>query len=227
MKKVVLSVIILAFVLSASALAVTRFYLPSTGTAAVSPVFTTAGWGDTTTGAPDRIRCLTHKTNSAITNKAVTVNSSSLTVLNRQYVSDPIAAQTIGGTVQGQLIGACSKTTYSSITIRIVSAEGTMVRGTLLAIKNGTFAYPDPTAANRYTPVPGTALTVVTPESGDRIVIEIGFDRTATGNTATNQYFGDNGTTDLGSNESETSTTANPWVEFSQDIKFPSVSVND
>lgn len=210
-----------------------RFYFPSTGAAAVSPTFgggASPGWG-TTTGA-DRLEAVTTKISSSMTNKASdgTINNQGLSPLVRQYVSKPIGAQTITGTIKGQaraLESSTSNNQMARLLVYVVSGDGATVRGILYngadtqqgsnpasefntALRNAKFPWASETPWN---------LTSVTAQNGDRIVFEWGANKenfSATGRTVTIN-FGDNSGTDLA--EDETTTTANnPWVEFSQTI---------
>lgn len=224
MKAINLILGLIIFIAGASAAnGVTRFYLPSTGAAEVTPAFS-ASWNLTTSA--DQLRCTTVKQATTMTNK-VTANSSSVqNILNRQYVSDPIAGQTISGTVNGQVRGRESNNAmngFSSITIRVVSNDGTTVRGTPLAITTGATEY-STAVTNRNTPI-SSALTSVNAQNGDRIVIEIGARQMAAStNRNVTQSFGDDSATDLAVDET-TTTADNPWVEFSGDIKFPRASI--
>lgn len=198
----------------------TKFFLPSSGAAEVSPGF--SAWTDTT-GA-DRIRCVVNKIYSAFATKGTNAGAGAGTYLNRQYVSDPIAPQTISGYVSGEIRGRYSGTVASpssEITIKIVSNDGQTVRGTLLALTGGNTEYG--TSLTSYWIPPCTALTQVTAQNGDRLVFEIGGNRGAGSSTPTiTQDFGDSGTTD----EVETQTTqGNPWIGFSQSILFPSATI--
>ncbi len=74
----------------------TRFYLPSTGAAAVSPSY--AAWADTGQ-AGSRLKAVTTKISSAMAGVYVASVAGGERTLIRQYVSDPIPAQTITGTV--------------------------------------------------------------------------------------------------------------------------------
>ena len=77
----------------------TRFYLPSSGAAGASPNYT-ASWEDTSIAA--RLKCVTTKISSAMTTVSFTDDDETdKDILFRQYVSDPIATQTI----QAQTIG--------------------------------------------------------------------------------------------------------------------------
>jgi hypothetical protein len=209
----------------------TRFYLPSTGTAVISPAYA-AGWVDTS--AADNIRCVTQRTNTTMNDEQTGNINTQILVLNRQYVSDPIAAQNITGTVKGQLLGmesAANQDMVSAIGVRVVSNDGSTVRGTLLSITYPVLAGNEygTSHANRYTPV-STAVSSVTAQNGDRIVIEIGCYRYAAGNPPgrCTQRFGDDGATDLPEDQTTTTDTYNPWVEFSADFRFlPSVTLID
>jgi len=200
--------------------AVTRFYLPSTGAAEVSPSFSV--WTNTT-GA-DRVRCVTKQVYSSFATKGTDTAADAGTYLNRQYVSDPIAGQTISGYVSGEVRGAYSGTVSdvsSEVIIKIVSNDGQTLRGTLLDFTFGTANYD--TSLKSYWIPQCTAVTPVAAQNGDRIVIEIGGSRSTGSSSPTiNQEFGDSSA----ANEVEGSTTqGNPWIGFSQDIRLPSITV--
>jgi hypothetical protein len=203
----------------------TRLYLPSAGAAAVSPAYQ-AAW-ENTSQAGTRLKCVTAKTVSAMA--SITLNevsaSANYDMLSRQYVSNPIAAQTISGTVYGQIRTSEANIAADAdvaIIIYVVNNAGNTVRGTLLsyfpnAITN-EFALT--TLTNRKFPT-SQALASVTAQDGDRIVIEVG---TRVFNTITTAYnilhsYGDNSATDLAIDNS--TTTANcPFIEFSQYLIF-------
>ena len=203
----------------------TRFYLPSAGAAAVSPAYQAAWENSSQAGA--RLRCVVGKTVSAMA--SITTNEVSATnnydMLSRQYVSDQIAAQTISGTVFGQIRTSEANIAANAdpaIIIYVVNSTGTEVRGTLLSYFPAaqTNEYALTTLTNRMFPA-SKALSSVTAQDGDRIVIEIG---TRMINTIVTSYnillsFGDNSATDLAVDN--TTTTANcPYIEFSQFLIF-------
>lgn len=207
----------------------TRFYLPSSGAAAVSPAF---GAWNLTTGA-DRI-ALTRTSGTgqtAFATRAVAETLAAVSdVLVRQYVSDPLpAAGTLSGSVKGivrAMESATAADMRAQLLIRVVSNDGATVRGTALAINTGALASEFGTAlANRRFPLGwsgvGAALTDVAYQTDDRIVVEIGYraHNTVTTSRTGTLEFGNVGTSDLA--EDETSTAQlNPWIEFSQDL-FP------
>lgn len=209
----------------------TRLYLPVFGVPNITPAF--AAWG-LTTGA-DRIRAAAVKTATALTSKASAAVGVTTTrdVLVRQYLSDPLSgAQTITGTVKGVIRALESATTANAqaqVTIRVVSKDGTTVRGTLLALSTAAAASEfGTTLANRKFPLawvsPGATLSSVAAQDGDRIAIEFGsrFIATTVATTTATLNFGDNAAADA--TEDETGTAANnPWLEFSQTLAFQAV----
>src|SRR5574337_470158 len=169
----------------------TRFYLPSTGAAAVSPAY--GGWGET--ASADRRKMVSAKISSAMTNKsgsAILVNKTSLV---RQFVSNPLAAQTISGTVKSYIRGlhAPSGTDIcvSRLLIRVCSNDGTTFTGTLLSLSGYGGNNNWNTSLRNVDFADGDALTSVTVNDGDRLVVEVGgFLTIDTGDTVT-LNFGD------------------------------------
>jgi len=199
----------------------TRFYLPSSGAADVSPGFN-AGWEET--GDADRLKMVTTKISSAMTNKSGTTLITAGDLLLRQYVSAALEAQTITGDVKIYARASEALATvdaFSRILLKVVSNDGGTVRGTLLSfgdystgaewntsLRNKSFADIDPP-------------TSVTTLDGDRLVLEIGFAHAAVISSA-QINFGDDSSTDL--SEDETTTTAdNPWLEIGQTLTFQAV----
>jgi hypothetical protein len=137
-----------------------------------------------------------------------------------QYVSAPLQAQTISGTVKGQIMARESHADANfgiALLIKVVTPLG-ITRGILLSY------FPDPIGTefssafpiNRKCPPAATALTELEIEDGDRLVIEIGF---RSYNVATTSYTGyviggDADVADLPEDEAEVA-SLNPWIEFS------------
>lgn len=209
----------------------TRIYMPSTGTAPISPAFDSA-WNDTSSAVTRS--AATTRGSSAFAEVTDTETSSSnlWDVCLGRYVSEPLAAQTISGNVMGIIRARESNTAAnarSQMVIRVVSGDGATVRGTLLAQNNTTtninewVATTTVTAArNARFPVGSgpVALTPVTVQQGDRLVIEVGGRAV---NTSTTSYtlgmrFGENAA-DLADNETGTTEGA-PWIEFDNAIQF-------
>jgi hypothetical protein len=147
---------------------------------------------------------------------------------HRQYVSDPIKAQTISGTIKGQfqcLETLANDNLFLTLKVYVVSNDGSTVRGTLLPITRDTTTELATTLTNRN--FPSTALTSVVALENDRIVIEVGLGGSIT--SGTGGIVGHNGSIrwgcnassgDLPEDDTQTGTTYRPWVEFSQNILF-------
>jgi hypothetical protein len=203
----------------------TRFYLPSTGAAAVSPGFDSS-WE--LTSQADRVAMVTTKIASVMTDKQVDKTDATATIdmLVRQYVSDVIDAQTISGNVKGQIrvmqTVSGGSDHYAQMLLKVVSGDGSVVRGTLLAHNVAAISSEFVLSmTNRRFPRGGsTALTNVVASAGDRIVAEIGYrGNNALTNRSSIFSLGDDSGTDLP--EDETTTAANnAWIEFSNTIAF-------
>jgi hypothetical protein len=214
----------------------TRFYFPSSGAAAVSPAFDSL-WD--TTSAAVRLK-LTHPKGSTSSVGSGTLTDGGLTgvvdTAAYQFVSDPIVAGAISGTftlVMNAAQGGGAMDGYLQTCIRVVSNDGTTVRGTLFAGQTFTTVSAnsaDPnfelgTIDNRA--IPGT-LSSVTAQAGDRLVVEVGWRTCNTSNALQNANFraGEGTATDLqGVNNGTGGTTDNPWVEFSQTITILDVAL--
>jgi hypothetical protein len=151
----------------------------------------------------------------------------------RQYISPPMAAQTISaGTWKGTILALESGTNDNVDAIRSslrywdVSAAG--FGGTsLVALGNGTVAEFNATLRAKRI-ASGGATTSVTVDIGDRLVFDIGYTNTTAGvSISATLRFGDNGTTDLGDNETDTTTSLNPFIELSVDIIWQYPDFND
>jgi len=125
--------------LAGEARAATRIYLPSAGAADISPPFTFESAWDETSSFADRLRCVTSKINSPMTGfgPQVKVATANKDILLRQFVSDPLAAQIISGTVKGTIRASESATNDNLDQVRlkllVVSNDGQTLRGVLLA----------------------------------------------------------------------------------------------
>jgi hypothetical protein len=207
----------------------TTFYFPSTGAAAVTPSNDT--W-DKTSGAGSALAAVRTKISSAmatITNtKTSAANSKSLV---RQYVTEPLAAQTITGTIKGQFRCIESNSNFSAciaVSVRACSKDGTTIRSpALLAISwsdlytNSSHEMATSLTNRKLEDVNENAsltLTSCTLSEGDRLVIELGFAASDTSTSRTGGIsFGDNHSTNLGENITDTA-AYNPWIQFSQTL---------
>jgi len=199
----------------------TRIYLPNGLLPPISPAFKTTWtvWGEAT-----RQPCYTYKPGTAFAEKAASeaVTASGAYVLVRQYITGRLAAQTISGTVKGQIRAKESNAAADfcrTIIIYVVSADGKTIRGTLYQLLPSALTAEFVAAlTNRYYP-PSASVTTLAIQNGDRIVIEIGFrafNAVATAYTGTLE-FGDANANDLPEDETDTNQYC-PWIEFSQNL---------
>lgn len=207
----------------------TRFYLPSTGAAAVTPAL---GAWDETANAGAALECVTTRISSVMASVTVAKGTGATRALARQYVSKPIGAQTISaGTVKGQVRALESAINDNldlvPIRITVVSNDGTALRGTILALGDYVTVLEFGTALTNRKIADGDATSSVTAQDGDRIVIELGIKNSTAGTSVSGSLsFGDDSGTDLGENTTDTS-AFNPWVELSNTITFQSPAPED
>jgi hypothetical protein len=192
----------------------TRFYLPYSGAAPVTPDYD-VNWGDTSIAA--RLPLPTSKTSTTITTITFPqdADDTEKDILFRQYISEPIAAQTITAqTVEFQIRAAefhALNNLYTTISIRVVSNDGSSVTGTILALTRDATEVTTVLTNRRFT----ATTSQVIANANDRIVIEIGMggDPGPNKDHGSTMSIGDNNATDLP--EDDTTTDAfNPWVEF-------------
>jgi hypothetical protein len=211
----------------------TRFWFPSSGTAPLSALAFDAGWTDAVgASGPTALRRLgmrVRTNTSPVTLAAISITTDPELHAIRQYQIPNLAAQTISGTVKGQIRTYGAGFGTVALAIRVVSADGSIERGTLLApdgshststpprtVSAGPTNRPFADASDSST----ITLTPVVVQDEDILIIEIGGRSTpfSAGNSVdfsiTSQGFGD-------LPEDSTSTTnANPWIEFSNGVQF-------
>lgn len=200
----------------------TRLYLPLDTAAPVNPGF---GVWNYTSEAVRRLLART-KGSSAITigtRVGPWTATAGQKALDRQYVSDPLSAQTISGTVAMQLMvreyATADNVNQLILLIKVVSKDGGTLRGTLLALGNygPTLEFISNATHRNKTGADGDTLTPVDAQEGDRIVVEIGYCNSVAGTTPeASAKFGENAT-DLPVNETQTTNGAG-WIEFSANI---------
>jgi hypothetical protein len=210
----------------------TRLYVDQATTPPVSPAFD-AEWNVTASALR---RAIQHRP-SLVTTTTTVVNTETSTTaqldyLAYQFVSAPlIGDQTISGTLKTLLRARESSTAGDyrpQIIAKVVSGDGTTVRGTLYAGDLATTLANELTqsTSSYYTTwFPGGASTGATLSSvdaldGDRLVVEVGvraFNVSATSMSASIQAMAYGSYADATASGS-TTTTLNTWLEFSQDI---------
>lgn len=208
----------------------TRFYFPSSGGAPVSPDFD-AAWEDTTRAS--RRTTSTSKTGTLTVAKQFGQGAAgAVDVLAVQFISDPLASGlTISGTVKGQIVCAEYSTDLNAraqLVIRVVSGDGSTVRGTLAAAQTEALSSEwglDNAPKNRKFPLAAISPVTVTnvdAQEGDRIVIEVGAKVDDGFADEMEMTFRDFGETDLPEDETSSTLAGNPWIELSATLTFAS-----
>lgn len=198
----------------------TRFYFPAEGSGApsISPSLD-AGWEKVSVNRLNLLRKTRLSSLSALadTSTRAVTNATTEDIAMNQFVSEPIPPQRLIGTVSLVMRAIESATTMNvtlAVVVKVVDAAG-VSRGTLFSTFNTDTEF-GTTAATRI--VNAQAITSLTTQPGDRIVVEIGAHAAAP--TATGTYTmrqGDNAASDFALTSALT-TDLNPWIEFSQDI---------
>ena len=203
----------------------TRFYFPSSGNAPnISPAFD-AGWEQT--GEADRLILIpkllldvaTSRTGKQITVPITTTQD----ILARQFVSGPIPPTNFKTTDTISAIVRCveSATTINAslaIVVKIVSQDGSIVRGTLYSNFNIDSEFPA-SGSDATRIMNSVNISALQTLPGDRIVIEVGVHAAApsAGGTASVR-FGNNSTSGDFAMTSGLTTDLNPWFEMSKDL---------
>lgn len=202
----------------------TRFYFEPTSTPSITPTFD-SGWEQT--GQAIR-RNLTSKTR--VTTLAALADGTSVTVpitttqdiLDVQFISEPIPTQRLIGTVS--VVIRCDESTvnvnaFLAVVIKVISNDGTTSRGTIFSnFSNGTEITSSNTTSASTKIVNAQALTEISTQPGDRILVEVGANAAAP--IASGTYlmrFGYNAASDFALTQGLT-TDLNPWIEFSQNL---------
>ncbi len=209
----------------------TRLYTSTTNPAGGPAVTPDASWENTSQagGRRDLVRA---KTNQAIVASAsVGGNGTNPNdVLIQQFISPPlVGAQTITGTFKGQLFARGATGNFrAQVVVRVVSNNGTTIRGTLVPSDTSASSsvWSTTAAINRKFPLAAISpvtVSSVSAQDGDRICVEVGARVHSTLTTATNNFvrFGNPTSSDLAEDETSTDNGLRaPWFEFSQDLIF-------
>ncbi len=208
----------------------TRLYFKSTTAGPITPASTDASWANTASKAV--LSMSVTNTGTVLTNKDVLNYTNDLSdCLVYQFVSPPIDAATLTGTFQ--MIIKCLGTPSGAwmvghAVVRVLSGDGTTVRGTVVSsvTMGGTTRFAQPTTASTILfPTGGgtAACTSTSITSGDRLVIEVGFENQNLSTDDVTMRVGENGGSDFAYTELLT-TDLNPWCEFSQNLTFQAES---
>jgi hypothetical protein len=144
---------------------------------------------------------------------------------HRQFVSPQMAAGNVFNTgvtykAYAQVLeSAANDNCVSRLGVRIVSADGSTVRHTILAVADYSTATEFNTAIRNKAFANGDAGTgSYTTVAGDRLVIEFGHNDASGASISASSRWGSGGSTDLPENETDVATTTRPWFETSLNI---------
>ncbi len=213
---------ILFGLLSTPVAAQTRFYLNLNTPATVSPAFN-AGW-NITTGAT-RLEMSPSKDGSAlasVTSAGVTGVTSGKFLLD-QWISPPLAAQTIApGNITGQvklrISSATSATAQGYVYVRIINSNGSIASEAANVATASNLAAA--TSTNRLFTIPIAGSINVT--AGQRLCIELGcsYNITAAVTRTFTAQRGSGAASDLATPDNASTANNNAWFEFPQTILF-------
>jgi hypothetical protein len=206
----------------------TRFRLPSTGSPSVSPAFQSY-----THSAALTRRTLPTTDDSALFTETRTADVSDHLVAGdsflRQFVSNPMAAGidfTTSDTVKYAVQASESNNGNNlspQLWVGVYSQDGSTLQATLLAKSaHGTEVTTSVINRTKSASIASNYTTV----SGDRLVVEFSLVGTPTNSGGTQGHngsfrFGSDGASgDLPEDNTTTTTTFNPWIEFSPTITF-------
>lgn len=226
-----------------------RFLFPTTGAAPVVVApdpswdvisYRTGGRGGSYVPTYDSLQCNTARATSAFVQRVSpkSIAGTAQRTLLRQYISEPMNAQTItASTLKGILRAAAAQLHSGTLyplavyySCRIVSRAGSVVRGTIFALQaDGTPTTAFVTAfTDRKAPAlwagAGAATSAVTCSQGDRFVHEFGVGRAGTpgagpfADTTPKFDFGVTGT-DLPEDETGT-TQLSPFIEIAFNVTW-------
>lgn len=207
---------------------VSRFYLPSEGEVPITPAVDSTVWTSAGGLGTDFFRAPLGLDRLG-TPQVDRISESSR--CGGQWISPPLAAQTLSGTVRGQMMGknhTGSRAWGGVCVIRVIQSDGVTVRGTLFdGSVDPTNMYPMAEGPDPHRNEPlmiNETLTSVDCEDGDYLVFEFGVIRGASWGSGEQWDFrtGDDLQEDLPivAATVRDEVVRNPWIEFSNPIRF-------
>jgi hypothetical protein len=215
----------------------TRLYLDSTATPAISPTYG-GGWNSTAVAIRRRLN-RTRQSSAMTTTTAVTSTATAPEFhLVAQYILTGLSAQTLKGFVRGEIRASESSVNLNgTVAVRLAkcdSAGANVVE--LLAVQANTYNAATPpelstslfsrtfsgttAGPSNVSPIPFADATIA---AGDALIVEIGVRDNDAGTSTASLSIGDDSGTDLSDN-GNSSTANNPWIEFSAAIAVTSES---
>lgn len=197
----------------------TRFYLPSTGAAAVSPAYR-PGWEDTTSMPPSRRVMPTAPSATAMTTLSFAdADATDRDCLIGQWVSTPLDGGQVITNQDLRLVIRANETTanqdlFLTWAVYVVSNDGSTVRGVLVDVVRDNTELATTTLTNRYA---NLSVGQVEALDSDRIVVEIGVGGLPATDHDSGIRVGDAATSDLPYDDADTN-DFNPYVQFAQTL---------
>jgi len=206
----------------------TTFFLPSSGTPPLGSLAVNTNW-ELTNGLV-RLPCFTTKINSALTTSARTWPATSTQQWCWfQFQSDILSAAynwTTADTVS-MVIGKCGEPsaltadTHLAYVVRVVSGDGTSIRGVIGLYHATSTEFPDvASAATRIHSARTGGATNFSSQIGDRIIIEIGVHGVTPAAVQVQMRVGDPSATGDFALTAGLTTDLCPWVRLSQTVTF-------
>ncbi len=215
----------------------TRFYLPSTGSSPITPTIST-GWNGIGSVVTRPLPIV--KTNTALANGTGRLKGSTTAPwnrLDRVFVSDQLAAQTLSGNHDVVMRGVESNAAFDAwlqTCLRVVSADGTVERGIAYALS--TASAPSTATGSNTQELPTTTMatrlrwtlpmTSVAVQEGDRLQFEVGFRSSSTNTTysATFRYGDPIAVADHAVGVQGVTTDLCPFFQTTMDLTFMSAA---
>lgn len=203
---------------------VTRLYLGN-DTPGYTPSTVRGTWNSSTGAVDQHLGRRRRGGGSAVTSIDSSTTNPNERRLGR-WVSDPLAAQTISGTVDFLVLmretDAAANMTLKAH-IYVTQGDTDTPRGTLLSNFVDTTEFVVSGTTYDAVSIAGVALSSLAVSAGDRIVIELGYsaaNAVSTSYTGGLKYGGLSSDATAGTTGQSGTGSASPWVEFSGDIAF-------
>lgn len=206
----------------------TRLYLPASGSPPLAALAVNSNWE--LTNSLVRLPCFTAKQNTALATDARTWPATTTQQWCwRQYQSETLAAGyswTTADTVS-MVIGKCGEPsartadTHLAYVVRVVSGDGSVIRGVIGLYHATSFEFPNvASAATRIHSARVNGATSFSSQAGDRIIIEIGLHGVTPAAVQVQMRFGDPSATGDFARTAGLTTDLDPWVELSRTVTF-------
>lgn len=195
-----------------------RYYPASATAAPYTPATFHGAWDDTASADTKKLR--TDKTGTQTSNPvSETSASNTWDACVARFVSDGLAAGTISGTVDfcfGARDGGTAMAASYHVHLWVTQGDSDTARGTLIAdyVEAASAEWTGVTAQVGQRPVAPIAVTPVTVQAGDRLVLEIGYraNNTITSTATGRLYYGGSGSGGDMDN-GDASTTKAAWID--------------